>query len=426
MINRIIRYYRGYLYVQIKSDNPERFFNLCAHNQILLWDMKHEDDCYCFYMRLKDFFVLKQFHLKTRTKIKILKRHGLPFFFQRNRKRKAFFLGFLLFAVMIYMLSVYIWNIHVEGNTYYSTQRILSYLETQDIHHGIRKNYLDCAAIAAGLRQEFPKITWVSAKIEGTQLILEIKENDATDTVDTQKNDNESITAETPCDIIAPKDGTIIKIFTRSGRPLVKEEMECKKGEILISGKIDIMNDALEVVRKEYVHADADIYIETAYAYFDEFPMNYKERIYLDEVKTSRFFKVLNYYIDLGKNEYPYEYYDQYRQEQEVHLTENFILPVSYGTVTTLPYIIKNQTYTKEQAEEKANKNLFAFLKKLSQKGVEIQKKSVKINTTANFCKTTGKVYVIEKTGRETPVQEEEPPAEELDETTDERTPVDE
>jgi len=324
------------------------------------------------------------------------------------------------------MLSVYIWNIHVEGNTYYSTQRILSYLETQDIHHGIRKNYLDCAAIAAGLRQEFPKITWVSAKIEGTQLILEIKENDATDTVDTQKNDNESITAETPCDIIAPKDGTIIKIFTRSGRPLVKEEMECKKGEILISGKIDIMNDALEVVRKEYVHADADIYIETAYAYFDEFPMNYKERIYLDEVKTSRFFKVLNYYIDLGKNEYPYEYYDQYRQEQEVHLTENFILPVSYGTVTTLPYIIKNQTYTKEQAEEKANKNLFAFLKKLSQKGVEIQKKSVKINTTANFCKTTGKVYVIEKTGRETPVQEEEPPAEELDETTDERTPVDE
>lgn len=425
MINRIIRYYRGYLYIQIKSDNPERFFNLCSNNQILLWDMKHEGEYYFFHMRLKDFFALKKFHLKTRTKIKILKRIGLPFFFQRNRKRKAFFLGFLLFAAMTYMLSIYIWNIHVEGNTFYSTQRILSHLETQDIHHGIRKKYLDCAAIAAELRQEFPKITWVSAKIQGTQLILEIKENDTTE-ADIQKNDNSSITAETPCDIVAPKDGTIIKLFTRSGKPLVKEEMECKKGDILISGKIDIMNDALEVVRTEYVHADADIYMETTYAYYDEFPMNYKERIYLDEEKNSRFFKVLNYYIDFGKSEYPYEFYDQYRQEQEVHLTENFILPISYGTVTTLPYVVKNQKYTKEQAEEKANKNLFAFLKRLSQKGVEIQKKSVKINTTANSCKTIGKVYVIEKTGKKTPVQEEEPPAEELDETTDERTSVDE
>lgn len=410
MVNHVIRYYKGYLYVRIKSDNPERFFNLCANSRILLWNLKHEEGYYFFRIHVQDFFKLKQFHLKTGTKIKIMKRRGLPFFFQKNRKRKAFFLGFLLFAALIYTLSIYIWNIHVEGNTYYSTQRILDYLESADIHHGIRKRQLDCTAIAASLRQEFSNITWVSAKIQGTQLILEIKENETL--AEEGEKDADKLAAKTPCNIMALRDGKIVKVVTRSGKPQVKEGDQCKAGDILISGKIDIQNDAKEVVRTEYVHADGDIYMETSYAYYDEFSMNYEERVYQGEQKTHLFFKVMNYYIDLGRSKYPYEFYDQYRQEQDVHLTENFILPISYGKVTILPYIIQKKKFTKAEAEKKANNNVFSFLKKLSKKGLEIQKKSVKINTTASTCKTTGRVYVIEQVEKESPVQiEATPPA---------------
>lgn len=423
MINRFIQYRRGYLRVKAVSCEPERFLNLCAHNQIELWNLVHENSEYIFNIRIKDFFKLKQFHLKTKTRIRILERHGLPFFFQKNKKRKAFFLGFAMFAFMIYILSLHIWNIHVEGNTYYSTRRILMYLEEQDINHGIRKKQLDCAGIAAGIRQEFPKITWVSAKIQGTQLIVEIKENDEPLVQPDESPKENVISDEQPCDITAGKDGKILKIFTRSGKPLIQEQAECKKGDILVSGKVEILNDSKEVVRTEYVHADADIYMETHYSYYDEFPMEYQERIYTGEEKTTAFFKLFQYYINLGREKQPFEFYDQYSQEKQVYLTENFVLPISYGTLTTLPYEIKNKKYTKEEATEKANNKIFIFLKNLSAKGVEIRRKNVKIDTTGSICKVTGKIYVVEKATVDTPITPEIP---ETDPTTEERTLTDE
>lgn len=425
MINRFIRYRKGYLRVQIISSEPERFLNLCAHNQIELWKLVHEESVYVFNIHIKDFFKLKQFHQKTKTRIKILEKHGLPFFFQKNKKRKAFFLGFCMFAMMIYMLSIHIWNIHIEGNTYYSTKRILTYLENQNIKHGIRKKQLDPAGIAAGIRQEFPKITWVSAKIQGTQLVLEIKENDELPQEEKAEKEKKAISDETPCDITAGKDGKVIKIFTRSGKPLVKEGSECKKGDVLVSGEVDIINDSKEVVRTEYVHADADIYMETHYSYYDEFPMAYQERIYTGAEKTTPFLKLFQYYIDLGKEKQPFEHYDQYSQENQVNLTENFVLPISYGTLTTLPYEIKEKKYTKEEATEKANDKIYTYLKNLSKKGVEIRRKSVKIDTTGKVCKVIGKIYVIEKATVNTPVVIEVPEPE-SDQTTEERTLTDE
>ena len=36
---------------------------------------------------------------------------------------------------------------------------------------------MDCSQTASYLREQFPNLTWVSAKIEGTQLVLAVKEN---------------------------------------------------------------------------------------------------------------------------------------------------------------------------------------------------------------------------------------------------------
>lgn len=421
MVNKFIRYSKGYVRIKIVSSEPERFFNLCAHNQLELWNMVHEEFCYYFDIKIKDFFQLKKFNLKTDTKIKILERHGLPFFFQKSKKRKAFFLGFLIFASMIYMLSLYVWNIHIDGNSYYSTQRILEYLDTEEVRHGIFKHNLDCSQIAAKLRQAFPKITWVSAKIEGTQLVLEIKEND--DLPEETEAETSTEDLSEPCDIVASKDGKVVKIITRSGKPLVAADSECKKGDVLVSGEIEIMNDSLEVERRDYVHSDADIYMETAYSYYDEFPLNYQERVYTGEKKTSRFLKLFQFYIDFGRKKHPYEYYDQYSQASDLYLTENFILPISYGTMTTLPYTIEDKTYTEEEAAEKADANLYRFLKNLSEKGVEIHRKNVKIDTTADSCVVTGKVYVIEKTGTNVPVTVTEPEPEETESMDETMTP---
>lgn len=82
------------------------------------------------------------------------------------------------------------------------------------------------------LREEFSNITWVSAKIEGTQLILEIKEN-----VDGYVTEE---TPEGPFSLAASKDGIVSSIITRSGTPMVLPGTPCKKGDVLVSGEIAV------------------------------------------------------------------------------------------------------------------------------------------------------------------------------------------
>ena len=111
---------------------------------------------------------------KTGVHIHILKKCGLPFFFNRNKKRSFFGDSFLPAAS--FLCSTRIWNIHIEGNIAYSTPEILGFLKEEDVVHGMAKREVHCQSLAAKVREQFPKITWVSARIEGTQLILTVQE----------------------------------------------------------------------------------------------------------------------------------------------------------------------------------------------------------------------------------------------------------
>ena len=158
----------------------------------------------------------------------------------------------------------------MEGNVYNSTQTILNYLEELDVRHGVLKKDLDCSYIAAQMREEFPDITWVSAKISGSRLILEIKENGALE---------ESKEAENtvPVDLTAQTSGTIVSMVTRQGTPLKRQGDTCAAGEVLVSGRLDIKNDSGEIIGYEYTQADGDIYIQHDLEYYQEFSMDYEK-----------------------------------------------------------------------------------------------------------------------------------------------------
>lgn len=135
---------------------------------------------------------------------------------------------------------------------------------------GCPKKKINCSEVAAAVRKNFPEITWVSARIEGTRLILNIQEG----IIPQKTNSNTS-----PCNLLADKDGVITDMIVRRGIPVKKPGDSCKKGELLVSGELHIMNDSQEVLRKEYVHADADIFISRQISYYQEFPLKYRTEI---------------------------------------------------------------------------------------------------------------------------------------------------
>ena len=112
-----------------------------------------------------------------------------------------------------------------------------------------------------------------------------------------------------------------------------------------------------------------------------------------------------------------WETYDTVTDFHQLRLTENFRLPVFFGTSTDYEYETGRFTYTEEEAAAKAKEELDSLLDGLEQKGVQISANHVKIGIQNGSCTAKGTLTVIEKTGQRVPSQILEQPAERTTDT---------
>jgi similar to stage IV sporulation protein len=371
----------------MKGRSPERFINLCSNRYIYLWDLKHVDGDYEFQIMVKDYLKLRPIAKKTGTIPYIRKRFGLPFLIKKYKNRKGYFLGILMFGFILYILSLFIWDINVLGGYSYTEEAMIKFLRNNQIYTGILKKEVSGQAIEELIRGTYNDIGWVSAEIKGTRLIVKITETNMP---------TPAVTATENCHIIATKDCIITRIVTRTGTPLVEIGSVVKKGDILVSGVNDIIGDNAILVEKKPVIADADIYGKTFYDYKDSFSLNYIEKQFTGKVKKeygiSFFLKKFNLY----KPRIPYTKYDIIGNEFMLHLNENFYLPISLRINQYEEYEEVKRKYTKEEAGAIALEVLNRYLTKLEENDVLIIENNVKIAIKNNSCIATGKIIVEE------------------------------
>ena len=72
---------QGYLKIRASGYSAERFLNLCKNKNIKIWGVKPTKQGYEMYITISDFRKLKPIMRKTKTKVMIEERIGLPFFF---------------------------------------------------------------------------------------------------------------------------------------------------------------------------------------------------------------------------------------------------------------------------------------------------------------------------------------------------------
>lgn len=389
MLTNLLKFIKGYVVIRLSGYSPERFLNLCSYHQIVLWGLHPSGLNYEMCVSLNGLRRLRPLVRKTKTKVVILERHGLPFILQRYKSRKLFAVGALGGAALLYVLSLFIWNIHIDGNFSLSDEVILDYLEEENIVHGIRKSRIHGEEIEAKLRERFPEITWTSAEVKGTRLIIHVKENE--DAVP------EEIPQEEPADLIASQSGTVVSMIVRSGTPAVTEGAEVKKGDLLVESRVEILDDAGEVSNTYYVHADADIVIRRSERYQASFSMQYEKKVYTGDKRTS-------FYLVLGSRRLAfslphrrkYENSDSITSELPLKLTENFYLPIIFGKNTQQEYVPADAVYTEEEAKARAEEELQLFFDKLSIKGLQIIENNVKIVINGDICTASG-TYIVEE-----------------------------
>lgn len=402
------RYLKGYVRIRLSGYSPERFLNLCKAHHIEIWELQNTGTYYEMNLSIRDFRKLKPLRKKARARIQVIERHGLPFFLHQNRYRKMFPVGIVLCMVLLYTMSLYIWNIHIEGNYTRTTDVILDFLKSEQIVHGMKKSQVNCKEIQSLIRIEFPDIIWVSAEIKGTQLFIRVKENEDTFVV------SEEADHEMPRNIVADKSGIITSVLIRNGVSQTQVGEEVEEGTTLVSGRIDILNDSGEISGYQYTAADADIYARTTYTYEDEFLLSHEEQIATGRDHYSLYVTLGNHTLHLGWKP-NYKTCHILNTDYPLKLTENFYLPVTFGVRKYEEYEIYTENYTKEEAKLLAEQGFHDFLENLMQKGVQIVENSVKIEVGRNTCKVSGDLIALEEISRYVPTEILEEPLSEED-----------
>lgn len=390
MINKLLEYIKGWLYISVVGNNLERFLNICNHNEINMQNVEYKDSCLSIKIDIKDFKKLKEIAKKTKVHIKIVERYGLPFFLFKNRKRKMFLAGIITALLIVYLMSLHIWQITFEGNYSYTDDELMDFLVEQGIEAGIKKDKCNTEKIEKAIRNKYNDVKWASIEIVGTRLIIHIKEN-FNEIIEKSTEDSYSI--------VANCDAEIISIVTGKGTPMVKAGDAVKTGDVLIGGYYDIMSDFGELLTTNRVQADGIILAKTKYSVNETINRDYEEKVYTDNYSEKYELRILNKKIEFDWFSRKYEKYEAILNENQLAIGENFYLPVYLVKKTEREYDIFSKKYTDEEAYRVGQKIIDDFLQKLIEKGIQITQNNVKIEVNEKSIVISGEVICCEYIG---------------------------
>ncbi len=292
----------------------------------------------------------------------------------------------MIFSLFLMVNSLFIWKISVDGNYSYSENQIVSFIHSLKISEGIPKGNINAEQIEKAVRNQFDDISWVCAEVKGTNLIIHMKENYMTEI---------SAQEDQPYDIISNKDAEIVSVLVRSGKSDIKVGDKVKKGDILIHGVVDVLDESGQKLFSKYCNSDGDIVGKTVYNYREELNITYEKKI---EKKRKTYYlpSVSGYQWELFQKK---KNRDVIYSEMQLKGFGNFYLPLLLQKYHVIYYDIKKEKYSKKQAETILNRNLFYKLSVMEQKGYKILEKNVKIEKEKNSYIISGEIVCLEPLG---------------------------
>lgn len=391
MLKLIIRLLKGYMYVALIGKSPERFVNLCRYHNIYIWDVHIYDGIYYFNIYIEEYKRLIPIVKKTRTYPHIIKRIGLPFLLAALIKKRTLLPALMVFCAVLYILSLFVWNVTISGECRHTEEELMEFLDEKDFHAGMLRSMVNGNEIEKMIRNKYEDISWVSVELSGCNVYIKILESDIMNNMTNDDN--------TCSDIIASSDGIVSSIITRKGTPKVVVGDEVKKGDVLVSGIVSLLDDGGNIIENKKVYADADIIIDTSYSYKDIFPLIHEVKQYTGRDKTEYVIKCNNRFIFieniLNKLD-SFEKYDIINQYVDNSLCEKLSLDILAIKMIYKEYEIVNESYNNQEASDIASLHLNRYINALDKSGVSVYDNRVILNVKDGMCIADGVLYVKE------------------------------
>ena len=327
-------------------------------------------------------------------------RRGLPYFLERYRRRYGIIAGLIIFLILTKLSTVYVWDISVEGNDTVSDAEVLYTLEKLGFSVGSYIPDVDFYDICHKFILENENVSWISVNMEGTSAKVKLIEAD-------KKGDNNS--NGTPSNLVAKIDGIIVRTETVNGQVCVKAGESVKKGQLLISGVVEI-GQGQNTGRYMITRSEGRIYAMTERILTVEVVLSGTEIVQKDMVLAKKTLKFFGKSIKLKENSsILQDGCDIIKEDRRVVLFEGvgngWQIPLPIEIISEYACITEEReySYTEEEARAVAESKM-AELYASELPDSELLYKIVQYEVTDNALVLSWTVRCIEDIGVEAPI----------------------
>ncbi len=320
LLLKLWNYFRGYVIIAVEGYFLEKFINICIHRQVFLWDIKKRGSrTMLLKVSIKGFKMLRPVAHKTKCRVRIVSKRGLPFIKNRYRKRKAFLFGAGVFLILFYSLTSFVWSIEITGNEKIEGRVILERLAEEGVKPGSVKYGIDAKEIASDLMLDIKELAWVGVTVKGTKVKIQVEERVIPPSL---------VEKDEPCSIVARRDGIIKSVVSKAGFDMVKPGDTVTKGQLLVTGVIPGKDEKSEAT---LVHAISTVKARTWYE--AECPVNIKPVVKerTGKRKDSYSLVLFNRKINLSFGKVSFENYDKIEIKRRLAFGEDLVFPFEFN-----------------------------------------------------------------------------------------------
>lgn len=405
LLFRILNFIAGYRYVVCGACYARDIINILMKNEIDYWSMSRDSGGELkFYILEREWKRLCKIIPENKAVIRTERRYGLPQFLYRYRLRIGVPLGAVMIVFLLSLSTQYVWDVRVTGNDRLSDEEIVDALDSLGFGVGSHIPDVDYYSLCHKFILENDCVSWISVNMVGTTAEVRILERN-------QKGDIENDNG-TPSNLVAARDGIIVRTETESGATAVIGGQEVKKGELLVSGIVQ--TDMYDEAKYVLVRSKAKIYAQTERVFKVSVALEGTKDVYIGKETLSKSVKFFGKSINLTKNSsISDDKCDIIEDNRRVVLFEgskllgSIPLPVWVCTECTEKFEQQEYTLTEEQALKQAQEEMSKLISS-ELEDAEILTREIMTEMTENdgvpTLVLTWAVTCVENIGEEVPI----------------------
>lgn len=349
MISRLFYVIFGFVRAVVPFDLKEELLECFVLNKIRFRRERIEENGDYSYEVFLPHYVKYLKRSDMGASLSVKKTSGLPRLIGKYGKRWGVLVGIVLFSVIVWLSTRFVWYIDVKGNTTVADSEIIANLEEMGFTYGTNFNKIDFDVLCNKYLSTYDDLCWIFINMEGTHAHVEVRE-----LVDYKNENSDSVK-----NIVASEAGTIVLVRAKEGKPMVKVGDKVAKGDLILSGIICVADDTVR-----FECSGGEVFAEVLREFTVIVPKFREKKHYTGEYFEKKELIFLKNRIKLfGNYGISYTNYDTINRRKQISLFGEAQLPIFIETKRFSEYTLVR--------EELAQHELEAEKKRLLSKGIK-------------------------------------------------------